>query len=81
MIRIDKLDIAPPKLTGTSKPKRVQDGKTTNTAIPPPPPKPVKKQLSMIINGRICESTENVEIRGLTSKDAPPPPPPTDPIK
>lgn len=43
MIRIDKLDIAPPKLTGTSKPNRVQDGKTTNTAIPPPPPKPVKK--------------------------------------
>ena len=43
MIRIDKLDIAPPKLTGTSMPKRVQDGKTTNTATPPPPPKPVKK--------------------------------------
>lgn len=58
MIRIDKLDIAPPKLTGTSKPKRVQDGKTTNTAIPPPPPKPVKivkydnKWENMRINGK-----------------------------
>ena len=40
MIRNDKLDTAPPKPTGTSKPKRIQDGKTTNTASPPPPPKP-----------------------------------------
>lgn len=40
MIRNDKLDAVPSKPTGTSKPKRIQDGKTTNTATPPLPPKP-----------------------------------------